>query len=683
MELLPTIPVDRPSFDRLLEPLDLGFTQLKNRVIMSSMHIGLEDRLSHVDKMAAFFAMRAKGGVGLSITGGYAPTKRGWLLPFGSEMTTHRAARKHKLITGAVHDEGGKIALQLLHAGRYGYHPFSVSASASKSPITPFSARKLSSGGVERTINAFGNSAALAKEAGYDGIEIMGSEGYFINQFLAPRTNKRTDKWGATAEDRRRLPVEIVKRCREAVGPDYLIIYRISVIDLVEDGQTWDEVVALAQEIEAAGANVLNTGIGWHEARVPTIVTSVPRSAFVDFTAALKQHVNIPIAASNRINMPQQAEDILAAGKADLISMARPFLADPAWVAKAAAGKPEEINTCIACNQACLDHTFRNKRASCMVNPRAAHELELKIEKAIAPKRIAVVGAGPAGLACSTTLAERGHEVDLFDSATEIGGQFNLAKQIPGKEEFHETIRYYDNLIDRRGVNRRLGQRVDADALAVAEYDEVILATGVAARTPEIPGIDHPKVKSYADAIEHKQIGKSVAIVGAGGIGFDVAELLVTDDSPTLDLAEWKREWGVGDPAETRGGVTQTIVEAPIREVFLLQRKETKVGAGLGKTSGWVHRAALDAKGVEKIASVHYDKIDDDGLHIRVGDDPQTRILNVDDIVICAGQDPRRDLYDELVAAGVSTHLIGGADVAAELDAKRAIKQGTELAAKL
>jgi 2,4-dienoyl-CoA reductase (NADPH2) len=672
-----------PSFDHLLAPLDLGFTQLKNRVIMSSMHIGLEDRLSHVDKMAAFFAMRAKGGVGLSITGGYAPTKRGWLLPFGSEMTTHRAARKHREITGAVHDQGGKIALQILHAGRYGYHPFSVSASASKSPITPFRARKLSAGGVERTIDAFAHSAVLAQEAGYDGIEIMGSEGYFINQFLAPRTNKRSDKWGATAADRRRLPVEIVKRCRAAVGDDYMIIYRISVIDLVEGGQTWEEVVALAQEIEAAGATILNTGIGWHEARVPTIVTSVPRSAFVDYTAALREHIGIPIAASNRINMPQQAEEILAAGKADLISMARPFLADPAWVAKAAAGKPEEINTCIACNQACLDHTFKNKRASCMVNPRAARELELTIEKTNSPKRIAVVGAGPAGLACSTTLAERGHKVDLFDASDEIGGQFNLAKQIPGKEEFNETIRYYDNLLDRRGVTRKLGAKVEVTDLASAGYDEIVLATGVSARTPDIPGIDHPKVKSYAEVIGGGDLGSSVAVVGAGGIGFDVAELLVTKHSPTLDLAEWKREWGVGDPALTRGGVTATAPERAAREVFLLQRKATKVGAGLGKTSGWVHRAALDAKGVEKIAGVHYDKIDDSGLHIRVGDDPAVRILDVEDIVICAGQNPRRDLYDGLVAAGVSTHLIGGADVAAELDAKRAIKQGTELAARL
>lgn len=671
------------TYEHLLAPLDLGFTELKNRVIMSSMHIGLEDRLSHVDKMAAFFAARAKGGVGLSITGGYSPNRRGWLLPFGSQMSSHRAAGKHRLITGAVHDEGGKIALQLLHAGRYGYHPFSVSASASKSPITPFRARKLSSGGVDRTIDAFAHSASLAKEAGYDAIEIMGSEGYFINQFLAPRTNKRTDAWGGSAKNRRRLPVEIVKRCREAVGPEFLIIYRISVVDLVENGQTWQEVVALAKEIESAGANILNTGIGWHEARVPTIVTSVPRGAFVDFTAKLREHIDIPIAASNRINMPDQAEAILAAGKADLISMARPFLADPAWVAKAAAGKPDEINTCIACNQACLDHTFKNKRASCMVNPRAAHELELLVLKAADPKRIAVVGAGPAGLACSTTLAERGHKVDLFDSSPEIGGQFNLAKQIPGKEEFHETVRYYNNLIDRRGVKRNLGERVDAKTLIAAGYDEVVLATGVTARTPEIPGIDNPKVKSYAEAIEGSPLGKSVAIVGAGGIGFDVAELLVTNDSPTLNLGEWQREWGVDIASKARGSITAPAVEPAAREVFLLQRKDTRVGSGLGKTSGWVHRAAVDAKGVQKIGGVHYEKIDDNGLHIRIGDDPKTRILNVDHIVLCAGQMPQRELYDELVAAGVSTHVIGGAAVAAELDAKRAIKQGTELAARL
>lgn len=668
-------------YPHLLAPLDLGFTTLRNRVLMGSMHTGLEDRLRHVDQLAEYFAERARGGVGLAITGGYAPNRRGWLLPFGSEMSSRHVARRHRAITEAVHDGGGKIALQLLHAGRYAYHPFSVSASSTKSPITPFRARELSARGVERTIDDFAASAVLAREAGYDGVEIMGSEGYLINQFLAPRTNRRTDEWGGSAEARRRLAVEVVDRVRDAAGPDFIIVYRISVIDLVDEGQTWDETVALAQEVEAAGATILNSGIGWHEARVPTIVTSVPRAAFVDTTAALREHIGIPIAASNRINMPDDAERILADGKADLISMARPFLADPAWVNKAAAGRPEEINTCIACNQACLDHTFRNKRATCLVNPRAAYETELEIEPAAVAKRVAVVGAGPAGLACATTLAQRGHAVDLFEESGEIGGQFNLARRIPGKEEFAETLRYFTNLIDRTGVTLRLHEFADAAGLAAAGYDEVVLATGVAPRTPSIPGIDHPKVKSYTEVIEGAEVGASAAIVGAGGIGFDVAEFLVHDHSPTLDLPEWRREWGVGDPAETRGGVAAPVVAPSPRRVHLLQRKTSRIGAGLGKTSGWVHRAAIMSKGVETLTGVTYERIDDDGLHLRVGD--EARVLDVDTVVICAGQTPRRDLSDALGAVGVSTHLIGGADVAEELDAKRAIRQGTELAARL
>lgn len=668
-------------YPHLLAPLDLGFTQLRNRVLMGSMHTGLEDRLRHVDQLAEYFAERARGGVGLAITGGYAPNRRGWLLPFGSEMSSRHVARRHRAITEAVHDGGGKIALQLLHAGRYAYHPFSVSASSTKSPITPFRARALSARGVERTIDDFAASAVLAREAGYDGVEIMGSEGYLINQFLAPRTNRRSDEWGGSPEARRRLPVEIVDRVRGAVGPDFIIVYRISVIDLVDEGQTWDETVALAQEIEAAGATILNSGIGWHEARVPTIVTSVPRGAFVDTTAALREHVSIPIAASNRINMPADAERILADGKADLISMARPFLADPAWVNKAAAGRPQEINTCIACNQACLDHTFRNKRATCLVNPRAAYETELEIEPATATKRIAVVGAGPAGLACATTLAQRGHAVDLFDESAEIGGQFNLAKRIPGKEEFAETLRYFANLIDRTGVTLHLNAFADPAGLAAGGYDEVVLATGVTPRTPSIPGVDHPKVKSYGEVIEGTDVGTSVAIIGAGGIGFDVAEFLVHDHSPTLDVAEWRREWGVGDPSVTRGGVAAPVVAPSPRRVHLLQRKTSRIGAGLGKTSGWVHRAAIMSKGVETLTGVTYERIDDDGLHLRVGD--EARVLDVDTVVICAGQTPRRDLCDTLGAAGTSTHLIGGADVAEELDAKRAIRQGTELAARL
>lgn len=668
-------------YPHLLAPLDLGFTTLRNRVLMGSMHTGLEDRLRHVDQLAEYFAERARGGVGLAITGGYAPNRRGWLLPFGSEMSSRHVARRHRAITEAVHDGGGKIALQLLHAGRYAYHPFSVSASSTKAPITPFRARELSARGVERTIDDFAASAVLAREAGYDGVEIMGSEGYLINQFLAPRTNRRTDEWGGSPEARRRLAVEVVDRVREAAGPDFIIVYRISVVDLVDEGQTWDETVALAREVEAAGATILNSGIGWHEARIPTIVTSVPRAAFVDTTAALREHIGIPIAASNRINMPDDAERILADGKADLISMARPFLADPAWVNKAAAGRPEEINTCIACNQACLDHTFRNKRATCLVNPRAAYETELEIEPAAVAKRVAVVGAGPAGLACATTLAQRGHAVDLFEESGEIGGQFNLAKRIPGKEEFAETLRYFTNLIARTGVTLRLHEFADAAGLVAAGYDEVVLATGVAPRTPSIPGIDHPKVKSYTEVIEGAEVGASAAIVGAGGIGFDVAEFLVHDHSPTLDLPEWRREWGVGDPAVTRGGVAAPVVAPSPRRVHLLQRKTSRIGAGLGKTSGWVHRAAIMSKGVETLTGVTYERIDDDGLHLRVGD--EARVLDVDTVVICAGQTPRRDLSDALGAVGVRTHLIGGADVAEELDAKRAIRQGTELAARL
>lgn len=669
-------------YPHLLAPLDLGFTTLRNRVLMGSMHTGLEDRLRHVDALAEYFAERARGGVGLAITGGYAPNKRGWPLPLAGEMTSRRVAHRHRAITEAVHDEGGKIALQILHTGRYAYHPFSVSASSTKSPITPFKARALSARGVERTIDDYAASAVLAREAGYDGVEIMGSEGYLINQFLAPRTNHRTDEWGGTPEGRRRLAIEIVDRTREAVGPDFIIVYRISILDLVPDGQTWDEVVALAQEVEAAGATILNSGIGWHEARVPTIVTSVPRAAFAETTAALREHVSIPVAASNRINMPDDAERILADGQADLVSMARPFLADPAWVKKAAAGRPEEINTCIACNQACLDHTFRNRRATCLVNPRAAYELELELSPAAARRRFAVVGAGPAGLACATTLAQRGHAVDLYEESAEIGGQFNLAKRIPGKEEFSETLRYFRGLLQRTGVNVFLGVRADAAALAAGGYDEVVLATGVTPRTPAIPGIDHPKVKSYAEVIEGADPGASVAIVGAGGIGFDVAELLVHDHSPGLDVAAWRREWGVGDPAEHRGGLVAPVVEPAPRRVHLLQRKTSRIGKGLGKTTGWVHRAAIAAKGVETLTGVTYERIDDDGLHITVGErDGEARVLDVDTVVICAGQEPRRDLLDGLRDAQVTTHLIGGADVAAELDAKRAIRQGTELAA--
>ncbi|WP_372789521.1 FAD-dependent oxidoreductase [Paraconexibacter sp.] len=670
-------------YPHLLAPLDLGFTTLANRVLMGSMHTGLEDRAWDTGRLAEYFAERARGGVGLMVTGGYAPNRTGWLLPLASELSTTRAAHRHRTITDAVHEEGGKIALQLLHAGRYAYHPFSQSASAVKSPITPFGPRAMSGATVRRTIADFARSAALAREAGYDGVEIMGSEGYLINQFLAPRTNRRTDEWGGTSERRRRFAVEVVASVREAVGPDFIVVYRISLLDLVPEGQTWEEVVALAHEVEGAGATILNTGIGWHEARVPTIVTSVPRGAFTWITARLRPEVGIPIVASNRINMPGQAEAILAAEEADMVSMARPFLADPSWVAKAAAGRADEINTCIACNQACLDHTFRKKTATCLVNPRAAHETKLVIEPTADPKRIAVVGAGPAGLACATTLASRGHTVELFEAQSEIGGQFLLAARVPGKEEFHETLRYFDRLIARSGVLLHLG--TEADAARLRDFDAVVLATGVVPRRPAIPGIDHPSVCSYADALTGAPVGDRVAVIGAGGIGYDVSHFLVTRASPSLDLPAWNAEWGVADPEQHRGGVTAPAPTAPARQVHLLQRKTGRFGAGLGKTSGWVHRAALAHKDVELIAGARYDRIDDDGLHVTVGpkDDRHERVLEVDAIVVCAGQESRRELIDPLRSAAVDVHVIGGADVAAELDAKRAIAQATALAARL
>jgi 2,4-dienoyl-CoA reductase (NADPH2) len=673
------------DYPHLLEPLDFGHTKLRNRVVMGSMHVKLEDRASDIKKLAAYFAARAKGGAGLMVTGGYSPNRRGWLLPFAGEMVSSRDARRHQTVTGAVHAEDGKIAMQLLHAGRYSYHPFSLSASASKSPITPFSAKAMSARTVEKTVNDFADAAALAREAGYDAVEIMGSEGYLINQFLAPRTNKRDDDWGGTPENRRRFPTEIVKAVREKVGEDFLVIYRISAMDLVDDGQTIDEILALADEIEQAGASMLTTGIGWHEARVPTIVTSVPRAAFAEQTATIKQVVDIPVVASNRINMPDQAEKLLAEGKADLVQMARPFLADPDWVNKAAAGKPQLINTCIACNQACLDHTFKNKRASCLVNPRAAYETELVLAPVETSRRIAVVGAGPAGLACSTGLAERGHTVTLFEASAEIGGQFNLARRIPGKEEFDETIRYFDALLDELGVERRFSTRATAESLRGEGFDSVVIATGVEGRTPSIPGVEHAKVRSYTEAIEDPEgNGKTVAVIGAGGIGFDVSELLTNEESPTLDLTAWKAEWGVSPELETRGGIVDPTIPPSPRKVVLLQRKDESLGRGLGKTSGWVHRAVLQKKQVEMIKGARYDKIDDEGLHISFGKElKESRTIAADTIVLCAGQESVRGLYDELIAAGVEAHLIGGADVAAEVDAKRAIRQGTELAAQL
>ncbi|MFI9814938.1 NADPH-dependent 2,4-dienoyl-CoA reductase [Saccharothrix variisporea] len=669
------------DYPTLLSPLDLGFTTLPNRVLMGSMHTGMEDRAKDFPALAEYFAERARGGVGLMVTGGFSPNRAGWFYPFSSKLSTTAEARNHRIITDKVHDAGGKIALQLLHAGRYSYHPLSVSASAIKAPISKFRPRALSERGIQSQISAFARSTALAREAGYDGVEIMGSEGYFINQFLAPRTNKRTDRWGGTPENRRRLAVEVVRRCREAVGDDFIIIYRLSMLDLVEDGQTWDEVVALGQEVERAGATIINTGIGWHEARVPTIVTSVPRAAFAHVTARLKPHVTIPVVTSNRINMPQVAEEVLARGDADMVSMARPFLADPEWVRKAESGRVDEINTCIACNQACLDHTFALKKASCMVNPRAGRETTLTLLPTRRAKRVAVVGAGPAGLATSVALAERGHDVELFEAEDDIGGQFAIARRIPGKEEFAETIRYYRRRVELTGVKLHLGKRASVDDLT--GFDEVVVATGVAPRVPAIPGVEH--ALSYVDVVRNgAPVGKRVAVIGAGGIGVDVSEFLTHATSPALDLDEWRAEWGVGDPAHARGGVTTPKPAEPARQVFLLQRKESRIGKGLGKTTGWVHRAALQAKRVEQLTGVNYERIEPGALHISFGPKRERpRVLEVDAVVVCAGQESVRDLVDALAERGVVTHVVGGADVAAELDAKRAIDQGTRLAATI
>jgi 2,4-dienoyl-CoA reductase (NADPH2) len=674
------------TYPHLLAPLDLGFTTLPNRVLMGSMHTGLEDKAKHFPKLAAYFAERARGGVGLIVTGGFAPNIEGWLSPFGSTLASSSAARAHRPIVQAVHAEGGRIALQILHAGRYGYSPLAVAPSRLKSPISRFTPRELSPAGIERQIRAFVRCAALAREAGYDGVEVMGSEGYFINQFLAAQANRRTDEWGGSYGNRMRLPVEIVSRIREKVGRDFIVIYRLSMLDLVPGGSTWDEVVLLAKAVEAAGATIINTGIGWHEARVPTIATSVPRAAFAWVTRKLKGEVSIPLCTTNRINDPAVAERVLAEGCADMVSMARPMLADPEFVRKAAAGRADEINTCIACNQACLDHIFAGQLSTCLVNPRACRETELVVGPARTRKRVAVVGAGPAGLACATTLAERGHEVDLFDGAAEIGGQFNMAKRIPGKEEFHETIRYFRRRIEVTGVRLHLSRRVSAADLQ--GYDEVVLATGVAPRDPGIPGEDDPRVLSYIDVLrDAKPVGRRVAVVGAGGIGFDVAEFLVHDGhSPSLDIEAWRREWGVGDPSDVRGGVAGVKPEPSpaARQVYLLQRKKTKPGAGLGKTTGWIHRAALKMKRVEMLAGVNYEGVVEKGLAVSFGEGREkATVLEVDHIVLCAGQESLRELEAPLRAAGASVHLVGGAALAGELDAKRAIDEGTRLAASL
>ncbi|MGE6206893.1 FAD-dependent oxidoreductase [Aeromonas media] len=669
-------------YPTLLTPLDLGFTQLKNRVLMGSMHTGLEEEKGGFDKLAAFYAERARGGVALIVTGGIAPNLRGRLVPHGSQLSFPWQVAKHKKVTGAVHQEGGKIALQILHAGRYAYHPFSLAPSAIRAPISPFKPRAMSERQIRGTIRDFASTAALAKAAGYDGVEVMGSEGYLINQFICERTNQRSDGWGGSSENRMRFPLEIVRAIRERVGTDFIIIFRLSMLDLVEKGSSLEEVIALGKALEQAGVSLINTGIGWHEARIPTIATSVPRGAFSWVTAELKKHLTVPLITTNRINTPEVAERILATGEADMVSMARPFLADPEFVIKAAENRADEINTCIACNQACLDHVFKQKRASCLVNPRACFETELTFGRVPQPKKLAVVGAGPAGLAFACYAAERGHQVSLFDQAPTIGGQFNFAKQIPGKEEFHETLRYFARRLEKCGVELYLGQRQSAESLLGGGFDEVILATGIRPRTPNIPGIDHPKVLSYLDVLrDGKPVGDKVAVIGAGGIGFDVAEFLVEkkgEGSADHHRDHWLREWGIDKSLGERGGLMTPVIDAPERQIWLLQRKESKVGDGLGKTTGWIHRTVLKNRKVQMLSGVQYLRIDDEGLHIQVGEARQC--LPVDQVIICAGQEPLRELQAGLQAAGKPVHIIGGADVAAELDAKRAIRQGAELA---
>jgi 2,4-dienoyl-CoA reductase (NADPH2) len=672
-----------PHYPHLFEPLDLGFTQLKNRIIMGSMHTGLEETKDGFQRMAAYFAERARGGAGLIITGGVAPDISGWVSPFSIRLTSPAQARQHRLITSAVHAEGGKICMQILHTGRYGYHPFCVAPSGLKAPINRFKPWVLSGRGVERTIRHFVRCASLAQSAGYDGVEIMGSEGYLINQFIAKRTNQRTDQWGGSYENRIRFALEIVRRTRAQVGDNFIIIYRLSMLDLVEEGSSWEEVVHLAQEIEKAGATIINTGIGWHEARIPTIATMVPRGGFSWVTQRLMGKVKIPLITVNRINTPERAEEILAQGHADMVCLARPFLADPEFPKKAEAGRADRINTCIACNQACLDHVFERKISSCLVNPRACHETELVLTPTKVAKKIAVVGAGPAGLAAATAAAECGHAVTLFESSGEIGGQFNMAKQIPGKEEFHETIRYFAQRIRDTGVDLRLHTPATVEVLRAGGYQEVILATGVKPRRPGIPGEDHPKVFGYIDVLLHKRpVGKRVAIIGAGGIGFDVAEFLSHEGvSPSLDIPHFMAEWGVDTNYARPGGLTKPQIAPSPREIFMLQRTEGKMGERLGKTTGWIHRASMKMKGVKQISGVTYERIDDAGLHITIGGQPQ--LLLVDHVILCAGQLSFKDLQAPLEAAGIKVHLIGGSDVAAELDAKRAIDQGMRLAAQL
>lgn len=672
------------AYPHLLAPLDLGFTTLKNRVLMGSMHTGLEETRDW-NRVAEFYATRARGGVALMVTGGMAPNAEGGVFPGAAGLFSDDDIANHKIVTDRVHDAGGKIAMQILHAGRYAYSQDCVSASAVKSPISPFLPKELDADGIEKQISDIVTAAVRARQAGYDGVEVMGSEGYFLNQFLVTHVNKRTDEWGGSYENRMRLPIEVVTRVREAVGADFILIYRLSMIDLIPNGSTWAEVVQLAKAIEAAGATILNTGIGWHEARIPTIATSVPRAAFSWVTKKLMGEVGIPVITSNRINTPQVAEDVLSDGCADMVSMARPFLADPDFVAKAAAGQAAQITPCIACNQACLDHTFSGKMSTCLVNPRACYETELVLSPASAVKTVAVVGAGPAGLSTALALSERGHKVSIFEKAKQIGGQLNMAKQVPGKEEFWGLVEYYEAMVAEAGIKLRLGEVADVDALA--GFDEVVIATGVLPRDPAIPGQDGSNVLSYIDVLRGKApVGKRVAVIGAGGIGFDVAEFLVTDDRPTDDLQAWLTEWGVADPQDVRGGVAAAgpQPEPPVREVTLLQRKAQKLGKNLGKTTGWIHRAALQMKNVKMIGGVNYERIDADGLHVSYGEARENpTLIAVDTIVLCAGQVPERSLADALIAAGRTCHVIGGADVASELDAKRAIDQGTRLAATL